>query len=245
MTKLEAMGWLPIKNVRHDFGTDLFVQVTDEQRNIGGLMLAAQVKSGSSYFGEPATDEAGGDGWIYRESDQDHLELWLNHSIPHVIVLYDEDEDAAYWEQISSTTVETTGKGWKIHVSANQLLDQASFGPLTRIAASGRGDVEFEVSIWVTAKPALAPNLLWRHGMVAPRLVAPHRNAGFNITLSAEQAVALVVTGRLRDLAQFIKDTRGSTPRPDSPPSRPRTPISHCPSVGGHLTRDKADRAGM
>ncbi|MFD5497378.1 hypothetical protein ACFWH4_31940 [Streptomyces sp. NPDC127091] len=48
--------------------------------------------------------------------------------------------------------------------------------------------------------------------MLTPRLIAPHRNTGYERTLAPEEAIALVTQGRVQDLEWYIKKGSRSLP---------------------------------
>jgi Domain of unknown function (DUF4365) len=55
-----------------------------------GKLLGLQIKSGESFFKERTPNTI-----IYR-GDKEHLQYWLNHKLPILIVLYDPATDTAY-----------------------------------------------------------------------------------------------------------------------------------------------------
>ncbi|GAA0904533.1 hypothetical protein [Virgisporangium aurantiacum] len=61
--------WSPVVNARGDLGTDMFVQVRDEQRFSLGLMVGVQAKAGPKWFKRPVHDEDGTlvGWWFYEE----------------------------------------------------------------------------------------------------------------------------------------------------------------------------------
>jgi Domain of unknown function (DUF4365) len=70
-----------------------------------GRLLALQIKSGESYFHEPVPD-----GFVYR-GDSEHLEYWLNHTLPVVVVICNPLFQEAYWQVIAEETIEKTSRG--------------------------------------------------------------------------------------------------------------------------------------
>lgn len=121
------LGWFVREPARPDHGVDLFVEGSDGGRPSGRL-LAVQVKSGRSYLG-------GGDADISLRTDQKHVNYWIGHSLPVVVVLYDPDAECAYWQAVTQKTAESTGKGWKVTVPRSQILDKESLSALAGLAA--------------------------------------------------------------------------------------------------------------
>ncbi len=99
-----------------DCGIDAQIELVSEN-NASGKLIALQIKSGVSWFKEKTMD-----GYIFR-GDKNHLEYWLNHSLPVVIVLCDTDSDIAYWQTISKNTISYTKKGWKVTVPYEQQVN--------------------------------------------------------------------------------------------------------------------------
>lgn len=133
------LGWFVREPARPDYGVDLFVETSDGGRPSGRL-LAVQVKSGTSYVGR-------GDADMTFRADQRHIDYWMNHSLPVVLVLYDPEQRQAYWQAVTAQTAEPTGKGWKFVVPRTQTLTADARGPLSVLAAEGptRATPEAEV----------------------------------------------------------------------------------------------------
>ncbi|MEU7524727.1 DUF4365 domain-containing protein [Saccharothrix sp. NPDC042600] len=198
------LGWPSADAPGSDLGTDLFLLVRNRRFDLG-LIVGAQVKTGRSFFEEP---ETGGDGepvgWWFRERDREHVDYWLGHIAPHLLVLHDLDTGLSHWQHVSQDTVVPTGKGVKILIPRAHTVDQSNLDALLAVAGTTRPPVTWEGSAWADITK-IAPAQILRHALLVPRLVAPHRNAGHKDTISAEQAVALLIEGRLRDLDSFGK----------------------------------------
>ncbi|HUZ55166.1 MAG TPA: DUF4365 domain-containing protein [Streptosporangiaceae bacterium] len=208
----ERLGWGTVENTRHDVGTDLYVCARDERLFDLGLLVGVQVKTGETTGAEgtrtfrEAVRDPGGDvtGWWFRDDDRSHVDAWLSHGLPHLIVLHDLTSRTSYWEHITSETVVPTGKGAKVFVLKTNTIDDGHRDALLRVAATVRPGVAWEGSAWIGAASVL-PRDLMRHALVAPRLVAPHPNLGHDVALSPEQAIALLVQARVADLGHFVE----------------------------------------
>jgi len=56
-----------------------------------------------------------------------HVDYWLNHSLPVILVVCDLESDTKYWDFVNRQNVVKTKKGWKIDIpSENQLDDDKS-----------------------------------------------------------------------------------------------------------------------
>jgi hypothetical protein len=201
----ERLGWGPVPNPYHDLGTDLFIQVRDERGFDLGLLVGAQVKSGPSAFDRPKNDAHGElEGWWFRDTDRRHVNAWLRHSVPHLIVLHDLDKRVSYWQHITEETVESTGTGAKVFVPVGRTVDVSNREALLEVAGARRPGIAWEGSVWMAGALILPPDRL-RHALIVPRLVAPHPNAGTEDSLSAEQAIAMLMQARLAALEAFAK----------------------------------------
>jgi hypothetical protein len=110
----EELRWL-FREPSSDFGVDAQVEIADDDI-LTGKLLGLQIKSGESFFKERTPNTI-----IYR-GDKEHLQYWLNHKLPILIVLYDPATDTAYWEQVTEDRAVDTGRGWKLEVPFSQVL---------------------------------------------------------------------------------------------------------------------------
>lgn len=205
-----ALGWGPIRNPSQDFGTDLYCQVRDARRFERGLIIGVQVKTGRSYFDRPKRVKRELVGWWYPENknkhrDKDHFDYWATHTIPHILVLHEPDSATSYWVRVTRDSIVSTGDGNKILVPKDQVLDGSRLDDLYAIAAEQRPTVSWEGSIWRGGLEQLAPGERLRFALLAPRLVAPHQNAGYQRPIGAVEAVALCAQGRVNDLDGFAE----------------------------------------
>ncbi|MDC0683395.1 DUF4365 domain-containing protein [Sorangium atrum] len=123
------LNWLFREQPISDFGIDAQIEVVREGQATGRL-LAAQIKSGPSYFAEPTDD-----GYVYR-GDTEHLEYWLNHSLPVIVIIWNSQTGECLWKQIEEKAVERTPKGWKTTVPRTQSLGRCSMDALDQAAGA-------------------------------------------------------------------------------------------------------------
>lgn len=197
----EKLGWGAVYNARHDIGTDLLLHAKIEDDVDPLLLVGAQVKSGASSFREPAT--GGEPGWWFRDSQGKHVKTWRDHVLPHLVILHDPADDACYWVHVSAETIVSTGKGAKILVPKANRITEDCREALEEVANTARAGSSWEGSAWSGAAPAKPEDGL-RHALIAPRLIAPHPNAGIEAPTPV-QTVALLVQGRLREYERFAK----------------------------------------
>jgi len=110
-------GWLFREQTTHDYGIDAHIEIVENQRPTGKL-IALQIKSGQSFFKEEV-----GCSYVFRTNDK-HIDYWVSHSMPVVLVLYNPTTKQAYLQHVSRETVVTTGKGWKILVPSISIFDE-------------------------------------------------------------------------------------------------------------------------
>lgn len=113
---LKDFEWIPRTIFQSDVGIDMTVEVAENGKPIGQY-LAIQIKTGESYFQE---DNFG--NIIFRGS-LNHLDYWLNHSLPVIIILHNPNTDLTIWQEIKNDKISRTAKGWKIEIPKTKTLD--------------------------------------------------------------------------------------------------------------------------
>ena len=198
----ERLGWGVAVNPEHDLGTDLFVMARDERRFDLGQVVGVQVKAGRRYFKHRSRSGGAVVGWWFRDDDRAHIDAWLSHALPHLVVLHDPVSEQSYWAHVTEDAVLSTGKGAKIFVPKENTIDTAHRDALLQVAAAARAGISLEGSVW-TGVASLLPKDRLRHALVVPRLIAPHPNTGFDTPVSPVQAVALLTEARLPAFQHF------------------------------------------
>ena len=122
------LRWIFREQAVSDVGIDAHLEVVVEGRATGRL-LALQIKSGESYFREPVAK-----GFVFH-SDQQHLDYWLNHSLPVFVVICKPGTQEAYWQVVSDQTVVRTNSGWKMVIPSANRFQADAVGRLQAIAA--------------------------------------------------------------------------------------------------------------
>jgi len=200
----ERLGWGVAVNSEHDLGTDLFVMARDERRFDLGQVIGVQVKAGRRYLKYPSRRGGVVVGWWFRDDDRAHVDAWLSHALPHLIVLHDPVSEQSHWAHVTQDAVLSTGKGAKILVPKENTIDAAHRDALLQIAGTARAGISLEGSAW-TGAASLQPKDRLRHALVVPRLIAPHPNAGFDEPVSPVQAIALLTQARLATFQHFAE----------------------------------------
>ena len=112
---LEKFGWIEREQYVADQGIDTQVEIV-ENGNPTGLLYCIQVKTGKSYINETK------DGITYY-ADERHVNYWLNHSLPVLLVICDPESDTKYWDFVTRQNVVKTNNGWKIDIPRENQLD--------------------------------------------------------------------------------------------------------------------------
>jgi hypothetical protein len=76
----------------NDYGNDAFIELVDGE-DVKGITLAVQVKSGSSFCTNSTCSIP---------ASKQHFEYWKSHSLPVIGIVYDPNEDIAYWTNITN-----------------------------------------------------------------------------------------------------------------------------------------------
>lgn len=202
--KFGRIGFGFAEITRHDNGTDVFLMARDRRLWDLGLTMAAQIKGGPSWFKEPVRDAAGAVvGWWFRDDNGEHLQDWVDHALPHLLVMHNLEEDISYWVLVDNDAIISTGKGAKVLVPLTQRVDEHSRDALIAIASSVRVAPRWEGSAWAGAT-SLSQRDLVRYALIAPRLVAPHPNAGIREPLTAAQAIAMAAQVRDMEIREAV-----------------------------------------
>ncbi|WP_280215383.1 DUF4365 domain-containing protein [Nocardia cyriacigeorgica] len=126
---VSKLDWLFRDQPTDDYGIDAHIEIVDNNR-VTGQLVALQIKAGDSFFEEEAEG-----GWWFRPT-QEHLDYWISHSLPVVVVLVDTNgTERCFWQVVSRKTVEKGPRGGlRLLVPEAQELDESAAEPLREIA---------------------------------------------------------------------------------------------------------------
>lgn len=124
MGAFETSGFAFREQTESDYGVDAHAELIKSERPTGQL-LGIQIKSGESYLSE-RTDNA-----IVFRTDAEHVDYWINHTLPMIVCLCDADNHTVYWQAVNDETAISTGKGYRFHVPLTQTLDMPAVPQLT------------------------------------------------------------------------------------------------------------------
>ncbi len=214
-TDFTDLGWHAIEVPQAgDIGTDLYVQLFDERRHALRLVLGIQVRSAASQFRSPAKGDDGEIvGW-WCSDHRDHFDYWSTHALPHLIVLRDLEERVSYWVHVTPEEIEPAGDSAKIQVPRHQVISAEQVDDVVKIAASQKAAPLLEGLAISAGIDDLPHSRRLRYALIAPRLAAPPRAAGYENSICAEEAIALIAAGRFRDLVNYA-DAHEDVPDPE------------------------------
>lgn len=162
-------GWT-VSKPDPDFGIDLEVSPKDRH-----YPFAVQVKSGQSFFRRPKYKDQKLLGWWYRSNKPNHHKQWTNGA-PVLLVLYDNDKDAAYWVHVTESKVEEHSAVWKIFVPVEQTLDKNHQNEIQQILYEFYSQPPTSGMSWNNNLETITRNNQIRHALLTPRIIAPHPN---------------------------------------------------------------------
>ncbi|MFG2006842.1 DUF4365 domain-containing protein [Spirillospora sp. NPDC048911] len=129
----DSLGWIFREQLEDDYGIDAHLEVVtadDDLDVVTGQLIGAQIKGGKTQ----KRRAKGRDGWYYYSTKRSSLNYWLGHTLPVIIVVYDEDSDTSYWQVVRSDLVEYTDKGFKVFVPRSQPLNDSCRHELEEVA---------------------------------------------------------------------------------------------------------------
>lgn len=117
----DELNWqVRIIHQEDDYGIDAYIDIITEEGYLTGKSIAVQIKSGTSYFRHKTEY-----GWEYFGEFR-HLNYYLNHEIPVILVIVDTDKRKAYWEICDAGQTEKRNNGWSIVIPFHQGLNKDS-----------------------------------------------------------------------------------------------------------------------
>jgi len=164
----DDLRWIFREIPRDDLGIDGYVEILRADRKSQGRLFAVQIKTGPSYFGEP--NEA---GFVYRGALK-HLNYWIEHSLPVLIVLCDPSKKTCYWEHIAAPNVSRTPKGWKITVPQARILDADHKAALEKLTEPPQPIDFIELALYKLLMEK------FQYMVIAQEIETPHDFWGFN-----------------------------------------------------------------
>lgn len=127
----EELDWIVRPtHLENDFGIDAYIDITID-RFVTGKSIAVQVKSGSSYL-----KEINEDFWIFH-GERKHLNYYLNHDIPVLIILVDKEKKIAYWEVCEIENINMLTVNWSMPIPKQQQVNKNQKNELLKYVSKG------------------------------------------------------------------------------------------------------------
>ncbi|MDX3971606.1 MAG: DUF4365 domain-containing protein [Bradyrhizobium sp.] len=112
---IKELGWIFREQTIADWGIDAQAEVANDSRPTGRL-LALQIKSGKSFFQKK--------GNVVFHGKRRHLEYWISHSLPVVIVIHNPETNETLWQRVSFEDVEYQNhENWSLEIPRENILD--------------------------------------------------------------------------------------------------------------------------
>jgi hypothetical protein len=126
---LEQFGWIFREQAVADNGIDAHIEIVSEGQPTGKL-IAAQIRTGKSHFYENVNTYT-----FY--IDNTHLNYWLNHSLPVILVGVISEHNTVIWQSINKKKIQATKKGYKTVIPKKNIFNnnRATKYELEKIAA--------------------------------------------------------------------------------------------------------------
>lgn len=131
---LKELGWIFRVQPTVDMGIDAHIELVSD-KNPTGKLLGVQIKTGASHFQEKD------DSLVYYGT-LTHLDYWLSHSLPVILVAHLPNSNETFWVHVNETTTERTGKAWKISIPKNQPLNASSIPALEEIISGSKEEIK-------------------------------------------------------------------------------------------------------
>ena len=113
---MKELGWIFREQTIADWGIDAQVEVANDSGPTGRL-LALQIKSGKSFFQKKT-------GNIVFHGKRRHLEYWISHSLPVVIVIHNPETNETLWQRVNVDDVKYQNyENWSMEIPRRNILD--------------------------------------------------------------------------------------------------------------------------
>lgn len=99
-----------------DFGIDGYIDIVNDTQ-VTGLSIGVQIKSGSSYVSKRTS------GGIKYEGNNKHLNFYLNHKIPVILIVVDNECNNAFWVEFDIEKTTPTSSGWWIEIPEKNIIN--------------------------------------------------------------------------------------------------------------------------
>jgi hypothetical protein len=162
---INDLDWIFREQLTGDMGIDAHIEQVDDVGFPTGRLIGVQIKSGASHVRRVGTKKA--DKALVYYGSLTHLQYWLRHSLPVVLIVHI-PKVATYWQVVNSETAIRTRKRFKLEIPIGNVFGAAN--KENRLAAdetlmryiSGGGKVAVEMEDWVNKSLGRTPVNIYR-----------------------------------------------------------------------------------
>ncbi len=124
---IRRIGYKFRRQFESDYGIDAHIEIRLAEQYPTGKLIGVQVKTDRSDCTEAK------DHYNFT-SDYTHLNYWLNHSLPVIVVHYDTQKDLLNWVQVSEDKITRNDKSWSIKIPKTNIIDNSCKSQFVKIA---------------------------------------------------------------------------------------------------------------
>ncbi len=110
-----------------DYGIDAQIELVNNG-NPTGKLIGLQIKSGAGNFRETK-------GSFYYYGEPRHLQYWLHHSLP-VLIIAHIPKRITVWNQVKKSKVTITEKGWSMKIPKSNVFDASALHKIKKILST-------------------------------------------------------------------------------------------------------------
>lgn len=122
---IKDLGWIFREQAISDMGIDAHIEPVSEG-NPTGQLIGVQIKTGLSHFKEK-------DNNLIYYGSLVHLDYWLRHSLPVILVAHLPESKITYWVHVNADSTQKKERSWRIEIPKSQKLDKYSASKLLAI----------------------------------------------------------------------------------------------------------------
>ena len=126
-TAITKLGYKFREQFKSDYGIDAHIEIREAGQYPTGKLIGVQIKTDKSDCTEAR------DHYNFN-SDYVHLNYWLNHSLPVIIVHYDTQKDILNWVQVTEDNIVQNEKSWSIKIPKRNIINDSCKNELAKIA---------------------------------------------------------------------------------------------------------------
>lgn len=115
------------QQLESDYGVDAHIEISSGDTFPTGILIGVQIKTDTSSCSESKEH-------YNFNSDYAHLNYWLNHSLPIIIVHNDTKVQRLNWVQVTENAITRNKSSWSIKIPKNQVFDESCITQLIEIA---------------------------------------------------------------------------------------------------------------